>query len=112
MLTTSVVGLLITAVGAIAAPGGGHHPQPPHPPPPPPPSVGPVNQIQSISCSSGAAYCCTPETDKWGSNYFQCSNYLNSCDSIVVCCNSQANQGSTSSQTCAAFGDTKVVYIN
>ncbi|KAL2672880.1 hypothetical protein Neosp_013596 [[Neocosmospora] mangrovei] len=107
MLVTSVVGLLITAVGAIAAPGG-HHP----PPPPPPPSVGPVNQIQSVSCSSGAAYCCTPETDKWGSNYFQCSNYLNSCDSIVVCCNSQANQGSSSAQTCSAFGSTKVIYVN
>ncbi|EEU41772.1 uncharacterized protein NECHADRAFT_87834 [Fusarium vanettenii 77-13-4] len=109
MLVTSVVGLLITAVGAIAAPGG-HHPPPP--PPPPPPSVGPVNQIQSISCSSGAAYCCTPETDGWGSNYFQCSNYLNSCNSIVVCCNSQANQGSASVQTCSAFGNTKVIYVN
>ncbi|KAF4459165.1 hypothetical protein FALBO_14085 [Fusarium albosuccineum] len=103
---SSIVGLLISAVGALAAPGGAGHPQ--HPPP----SVGPVNQIQSVSCSSGAAYCCTPETDKWGSNYFQCSNYLNSCNSIVVCCNNQANEGSAAAQTCSAFGATKVIYVN
>ncbi|RSL83177.1 hypothetical protein CEP52_016785 [Fusarium oligoseptatum] len=82
MLVTSAVGLLITAAGAIAAPGG-HHP------PPPPP----IRLLQQR-------------------NYFQCSNYLNSCDSIVVCCNSQANQGSASAQTCSAFGDTKVIYVN
>ncbi|KAH7252929.1 hypothetical protein MRS44_015892 [Fusarium solani] len=111
MLVTSVVGLLLTAVGAIAAPGGGGPPK--HPqghPPPPPPSVGPVNQIQTITCGGGDPYCCTPETDGWGSNYFQCSNYRESCNNIVVCCNSQNNQGSTSVQACTAFGDAKVIY--
>ncbi|WAO96824.1 Hypothetical protein NCS54_01451100 [Fusarium falciforme] len=92
MLVTSLVGLLITAVGAIAAPGndgGSRHP-PKHPSPP---SVGPVNQIQSITCNGGGPYCCTPETD-----------------GIVVCCNSQNNQGSTSVQACAGFGGAKVIY--
>ncbi|KAJ4183318.1 hypothetical protein NW755_009809 [Fusarium falciforme] len=109
MLVTSLFGLLITAVGAIAAPGG-HGGGNPHPGHPAPPSVGPVNQIQSITCNGGDAYCCTPEADGWGSNYFKCSSYGETCDSIAVCCNSQNNQGSTSVQACSAFGDAKVIY--
>ncbi|PGH32038.1 hypothetical protein GX50_05163 [[Emmonsia] crescens] len=92
----AIVALLATSVAA--TPRGGnrpHRPERPHAP-----------VYQSISCSSGGPYCCSPEgtlgttcTAMEGSNV--------SCNSLIVCCNN--NQGS---QHCSANLDQPVTFVD
>ncbi|KAF7556557.1 hypothetical protein G7Z17_g1360 [Cylindrodendrum hubeiense] len=113
MQVTYLLGLVLAVTGALAAPGGK---APPKAPPKPAPPSG--NQVAAISCSSGDPYCCTASTggtddSKGGGNAngFTCSKLVGACNSIAVCCNNQAQQGASASQTCSAFGTTKVIFI-
>ncbi|KAH6867778.1 hypothetical protein B0T10DRAFT_325171 [Thelonectria olida] len=101
MQVTSIIALAIAATGALASPGRA---------PPEKPSRPVGKQSASIVCSTGAPYCCTSEISG-GLGYFECSRLTDVCNSIAVCCNNQAQQGASASQTCAAFGNAKVVYI-
>ncbi|KAH7012986.1 hypothetical protein EDB80DRAFT_834726 [Ilyonectria destructans] len=101
MKFTTIIGLTIAATGALAAPGG-----PPKPPPPPPPTA--KNNIQTITCGSGAPYCCTSDSGDWGSNV-KCSKFNNLCNSVVVCCNIN-QQNSAATQICGGFGNNKVIF--
>ncbi|KAH7126136.1 hypothetical protein EDB81DRAFT_889839 [Dactylonectria macrodidyma] len=108
MQVTSILAILLTATGALAAPGGN---KPVKPKKPAPPAI----VKQSISCSSGAPYCCTAESaggsDSFASGsgdvYFKCSDLTDKCNSIQVCCN---NNGDKAKQICAAFGSAKVEF--
>ncbi|KAH7114640.1 hypothetical protein EDB81DRAFT_767811 [Dactylonectria macrodidyma] len=109
MQVTSIVALLIAATGALAAPGG-YKPNKPNKPSKPAPPV-----VQQITCSGGSPYCCNAEAnggeDSFASGggdiYFKCSDMTNNCNSITVCCN---NNGEDAEQTCAAFGNAKVIF--
>ncbi|KAH7169511.1 hypothetical protein DER46DRAFT_600396 [Fusarium sp. MPI-SDFR-AT-0072] len=100
----SIVTLLVAATGALAVPGhrGGQH-------------RGDRNtNTQTVTCTGGSAYCCSPEYDDGGffTNY-ECNKNINSCNvqSTIVCCaqNVQGNNNAQA-QTCSAFGDQKVIF--
>ncbi|KAI5462673.1 hypothetical protein BGZ63DRAFT_423908 [Mariannaea sp. PMI_226] len=99
MQITSMIAIIL-ATGALAAPP---KPNKPNKPPPPPPV------LQQITCSSGAPYCCTAESDggKKGSDggnvKFECSVLAGTCNSIAVCCNTNNGQ-----QTCTGLGSASI----
>ncbi|KAF4414880.1 hypothetical protein FACUT_13879 [Fusarium acutatum] len=107
----SVVTLLVAATGALATPGnrGGDRGNRGD-------RISGNRNTQSISCSGGSAYCCSPEyTDGGYFSHYNCDKTINSCNNIgnaIVCCNNNA-QGidSTQRQTCSAFGDQKVIFV-
>ncbi|KAG7404288.1 hypothetical protein Forpe1208_v003563 [Fusarium oxysporum f. sp. rapae] len=103
----SIVTLLVAATGALAVPGNRGHRGGPH--------RGDRNtNTQTVTCTGGSAYCCSPEYDDGGffTNY-QCNKNINSCNvqSTIVCCaqNVQGNNNAQA-QTCSAFGDQKVIF--
>ncbi|TVY69280.1 hypothetical protein Focb16_v000160 [Fusarium oxysporum f. sp. cubense] len=107
----SIVALLVAATGALAAPGGGRG--------------GDRGDrggnrgdrntnTQTVTCTGGSAYCCSPEYSDGGLfSHYQCNKNINSCNvqSTIVCCaqNAQGNNNHQS-QTCSAFGNQKVIF--
>ncbi|KAL5617631.1 hypothetical protein FOBRF1_006379 [Fusarium oxysporum] len=107
----SIVTLLVAATGALAAPGrgssgGGRGGQ----------DRGDRNtNTQTVTCTGGSAYCCSPEYGEGGLfSYYECNKNINSCNvqSTIVCC-AQNVQGNNNhqSQTCSALGNQKVIYV-
>ncbi|KAF5696003.1 hypothetical protein FMUND_15804 [Fusarium mundagurra] len=96
---------LVAATGALAAPNRGDRGD----------RISGNRNTQSISCTGGSAYCCSPEYTDGGyfSNY-KCDKNINSCNvaNTIVCCNNNA-QGidSVQVQTCSAFGNQKVIFV-
>lgn len=81
----SIVALLVAATGALAAPGrnggggGGDRPD----------RGDRNNNKQTVTCTGGSAYCCSPEYGEGGLfSYYECSKNTNSCNvqSTIVCC--------------------------
>ncbi|KAH7150683.1 hypothetical protein DER46DRAFT_613780, partial [Fusarium sp. MPI-SDFR-AT-0072] len=77
----SVAALLVAATGALATPTrggdrGGNR--------------GDRNtNTQTVTCTGGSAYCCSPEYDDGGYfTYYECNKNINSCNvqSTIVCC--------------------------
>ncbi|KAF5009920.1 hypothetical protein FDECE_3905 [Fusarium decemcellulare] len=96
----SILALTLAATGALALPGR-EKPQKPEKPQP--------GNVQTISCSSGSPYCCNQEFDaKKGKSYYKCSEFVNNCNAVAVCCN---NNGPGSSQKCSGMGDTTIVVV-
>ncbi|KAJ4176638.1 hypothetical protein NW767_015380 [Fusarium falciforme] len=85
----SIVTLLVAATGALAVPGsrGGDRGDRGD-------RISGNHNTQSISCSGGSAYCCSPEyTDAGYFSNYKCDKNINSCNSIgnsIVCCNNNA----------------------
>jgi len=92
-LTNFFAILALTIVGASAAPGGYGSP----PPPPPKPSPPMINH-QVNYCSSGSPYCCSPSNGDSGTT---CVLSTTQCNSVSICCNNAATDGSAS-QSCTS----------
>ncbi|KAF4470795.1 hypothetical protein FALBO_2291 [Fusarium albosuccineum] len=79
----SILALTLAATGALALPGR-EKPQKPGKPQP--------GNVQTISCSSGSPYCCNQEFDaKKGKSYYKCSEFVNNCNAVAVCCNNNVS---------------------
>jgi hypothetical protein len=79
----SIVALLVAATGALASPsrGGGHGGDRGN--------RGGDRNTQTVTCTGGSAYCCSPEyTDGGLFTHYQCNKNINSCNvqSTIVCC--------------------------
>ncbi|KAF4336644.1 hypothetical protein FBEOM_9489 [Fusarium beomiforme] len=101
----SIAALLVAATGALATPtrGGdrGHR--------------GDRTNTQTVTCTGGSAYCCSPEYDDGGYfSYYECNKNIGSCNvqSTIVCCanNAQGNN-INQNQYCSAFGNQKVIFV-
>ncbi|KAK2765767.1 hypothetical protein FQN52_003869 [Onygenales sp. PD_12] len=96
-LTNTIAIVALLATSAVASPRGGYtRPQRPSSP-----------TYQSISCSSGSAFCCAPEST-FGTTCTAMTGTSVSCNSLIVCCNNNGD----GTQLCSANLQQPVQFVS